>query len=27
MTKMMTDTLMKAGRPDTSCAHVCYLDL
>jgi len=21
----MTDALIKAGRPDTSCAHACYI--
>jgi len=23
---MMTDALIKAGRPDTSCARACYVD-
>jgi len=23
--KMMTDALIKAGRPDMSCAHACYV--
>jgi len=23
ITKMMTDALIKAGRPDTSCARAC----
>jgi len=22
---MMTDALIKVGRPDTSCAHLCYV--
>jgi len=23
---MMTDALIKAGRPDASCARACYID-
>ena len=25
ITKMMTDALIISGRPDTSCAHACYI--
>jgi len=25
MIKMMTDALIKVGRPDTSCTHACYV--
>jgi len=25
MIKMMTDALIKVGRPDTSCTHTCYI--
>jgi len=25
ITKMMTDALIKAGRPYTSCARACYV--
>jgi len=25
ITKMMTDALIKAGKPNTSCTHACYI--